>query len=550
MSLEMTDAVRKEERINILVIDDEPGIRDLLSYDLGLKGYNTVTACDGKDAIEKIKHEKFHLLICDIKMPKMDGIQTLEEVKRFDPDIRVIIITGYATIENAVLSMKTGAHDFLQKPFDMDQLQSLIDKSLEDPEIKDVAALYEASKAIFSVLKIEVLLPILADLSRKLLKADDVSVLLMGEDKKLFVAASNGLDNAVARNVRLALGDGVAGKVAEWKETTIIIGSLDHDPRFHGIISKEEIKSSILCPLMSQTEILGVLCAARTNNEIPFNNSDMRYANIFASQISQAIDNARLYRELENKLIALNESYARLSETQDELIQSEKLTAIGELASGVAHEVNSPLTTVMGLVDLMLLESDDGLSKEKIEDLKTVKKEAERCRKITQNLLQFVRKQKSVKEPAQMNELIEKTLELLQFDLRNSGIRIRKEFDHAIPPIEVDPMRIEQVFLNIINNARHALAGCSQPELIIRTHKLDKCVRVYFIDNGCGIPQDNMSKIFDPFFTTKETGKGTGLGLSISYGIIKEHKGKIHVESNDGEGTQFCIELPLAFTNP
>lgn len=535
----------------ILVIDDEQGIRDLLSYELGAQGYGVVTACNGEEGIEKLKRDKFHLVISDVKMPKMDGVKTLEAIKRIDPDIEVIMATGFGNIEIAVAAMKKGAYDFIQKPFNLDEIMNLVEKALEKSELKALVILYETSKAIFSAVKLEQLFPILIDLSLKLLKADDVSIMLLGEDQKLFIAACKGCEDEIKKKVRLALGERVAGKVAEWRRSAILVGPLSKDSRFSDIQSRDEIKSSIICPLLSspalradeesKQEVLGVICMTRTQSQIPFNHTDLKHAHIFLSQIAQAIDNARLYRELEKKIEALKQSYAELSEIKDELVQTEKLASIGELASGVAHELNNPLTTIIGLVDLMI--EEEGQPEETMQDFKTIKEQADRCRKIILNLLQFSRKQQFEMKVAQMNEIIEKTLGLLEYDLKSSGIEVVKELDRSIPLVKIDPNRIQQVFLNLINNARDALANRDHPKLVIRTENAKDKVKIYFMDNGCGIPETSLKKIFNPFFTTKQIGKGTGLGLSISFGIVKDFGGTIHVESKEGEGATFCVEL-------
>ncbi|MBN1621972.1 MAG: response regulator [Endomicrobiales bacterium] len=530
------------EDLKILIIDDEKGIRDLLNYELGSQGYTVLSAKDGDEGLEMLKQNNIQLVISDVKMPKMDGIRMLEEAKKINPDIEVIMATGYGTIETAVQSMKIGAYDFIQKPFNIDEILLLIEKALEKAELKSLIALYETSKAIFSAVKLDDLLPNLIQLSIKLLKADDVSIMLFGEDKKLYIAASHGLNDEVKKGVRLEIGERVAGKVVEWKEPCIISGPLVNDSRFSDIKGRDEIKSSIILPLISKKNVIGVLCASRTGSDMIFNNADQRYANIFASQISQAIENAQLYKQLENKIEALNDAYSKLSEMQTELVQAEKLAAIGELASGVAHELNNPLTVVIGLVQLML--EEQGIPDEKKMDLETIKEQAERCRRIILNLLQFSRKHETQKALVDIESIIEKSLELVEYDLKTSGLIIERAFGSSEKTVEADPFQIQQVFLNIINNAFHASKDVKEPKLIIKTRKIGNRLQVSFADNGTGIPEDIIKRVFDPFFTTKDVNKGTGLGLSISYGIIKEHGGDIYVQSEVGKGSTFFIDLP------
>ena len=183
----------------ILVIDDEQGIRDLLSYELGARGYEVVTAVNGEEGMQKLSQDKFHLVISDVKMPKMNGLQVLEAVKNIDSDIEVIMATGFGSVETAVLAMKRGAYDFIQKPFNLDEVVHLVENALEKSELRIMSALYEASKAIFSNVRLDDLLPVLVKQAMKLLKADSVSIMLMGDDGKLLLSASAGLDTAVQR---------------------------------------------------------------------------------------------------------------------------------------------------------------------------------------------------------------------------------------------------------------------------------------------------------------------------------------------------------------
>jgi two-component system, NtrC family, sensor kinase len=231
---------------------------------------------------------------------------------------------------------------------------------------------------------------------------------------------------------------------------------------------------------------------------------------------------------------------------QQQLIQSEKLSAIGELISGIAHELNNPLTGVMGYSQLLQLRKDiDERAKENLHKINDL---ALRCQKIVQNLLSFARKQKPERTLSDINDILEKTVELRSYELQVNNIEISRELDRHIPKTIADAHQLQQVFLNIMTNAEHAmLEAHGKGRLIIRTRTDDSNPRIIveIIDDGPGIPESHLTRIFDPFFTTKEVGKGTGLGLSLSYGIIKEHGGNIYAQSQLGEGSAFAIELPI-----
>ena len=230
---------------------------------------------------------------------------------------------------------------------------------------------------------------------------------------------------------------------------------------------------------------------------------------------------------------------------QEQLIRSEKLAAIGELISGVAHEMNNPLTAVTGFAQL-LKEEARGLDKDRREQLEMICSEAMRVRKIVSNLLSFARKHKAQKRGVSINSIVETVLDMRGYELRVHNINVNKELEEKLPHVEADTQQIEQVFLNIINNAEQAMVEAhGKGNLTVRTYTSDNVVRAEFVDDGTGIPKENLRKIFDPFFTTKEVGKGTGLGLSVSYGIMKEHNGNILAESKKRKGAKFIIELPV-----
>lgn len=536
----MAELMNKKQ---VLIIDDEEGILELLRGELLSQGHQVSSASNGLEALEKIKEKKFDLIISDIKMPKMDGIRLLGEIKKTDPNVEVILTTAFGTIETAVHAMKKGAYDFIQKPFNLNEVRNLVEKALEKSELRALVALYQSSKVIFSTVEIDELLSILVNLSFKLFKVDDVSIMLLENNEKLAIASSKGLKNENEKKIRISVGELLLKNVRNFNQGITAIQTPKNDPDFSDIKGIEQIQSLMVAPLSSVESIFGVVCFARTKEDTPFVPDDQRHAQILLSQMAQSIHIAKLYKKLGEKVEALEKAYSELSRMKDEIIQTEKLAAIGQLASGVAHELNNPLTTIIGLSDLLVEDGDR--DSEKVKDYVTIKEQADRCRKIILNLLQFARKEKHEIKEISVNEVVEKTLELLEYELKSSGVEVVKEFDRSNPMIKGDFHRIEQVILNMINNARDALAKREHPRLLIQTVRENDQIKIIFSDNGSGIPEKVMSKIFDPFFTTKEVGKGTGLGLSISFGIVKDHGGTIHVKSKEDYGTTFSIVLPV-----
>jgi two-component system NtrC family sensor kinase len=228
---------------------------------------------------------------------------------------------------------------------------------------------------------------------------------------------------------------------------------------------------------------------------------------------------------------------------RSQLLQTEKLAAIGQLISGVAHELNNPLTSVMGYAQL--LQAAD-VSDEVRDDLRRIYQEAQRSARIISSLLTFARKETVEKLYTDVNQVLIDTINLRAYQLKVDNIELVTELDEHLPWTMVAPHQLQQVFLNLINNAHQAMLDCrGGGRLVVRSETDGDVIRVKVLDNGPGIPEDTLGKIFDPFFTTKEVGRGTGLGLSIAFGIVRDHGGHIWAESEVGSGTTFTVELPI-----
>jgi len=232
----------------------------------------------------------------------------------------------------------------------------------------------------------------------------------------------------------------------------------------------------------------------------------------------------------------------------ERLILADRLASIGELAAGTAHEVNNPLTSVIGFSQLLL---DKDIPDDIRKDLEIIYSEAQRAVAVTKNLLTFARKHKPVKRLNQINDIIEDVLKLRSHEHKIHDIKIKKQLAPDLPKCMVDYFQIQQVFFNIVINAEYFMTEAHKKgTLTITTEKQNGTVIITFTDDGPGIPRENLNRIFNPFFTTKATGKGTGLGLSICHGIITEHGGRIHARSQRGEGTTIFIELPINGNQP
>jgi signal transduction histidine kinase len=228
------------------------------------------------------------------------------------------------------------------------------------------------------------------------------------------------------------------------------------------------------------------------------------------------------------------------------LLQAEKLTSLGLLAAGVAHEVNTPLAVISNYIQMLAKQLPAGDARQALID--KIVKQTFRASEIVNNLLNFSRTSAIEFQPVNLNQVVDETLSLLTHPFRTGHVQVVRNLSPEIPAVLGSSNRLQQVFLNLFLNARDAMPSGGMIE--IRSTSYNGSVEVEITDTGAGIARENLAKIFDPFFTTKGSARGTGLGLSVTYGIIKEHAGKIEVRSTPGKGTSFRLEFPSATRKP
>ena len=273
-----------------------------------------------------------------------------------------------------------------------------------------------------------------------------------------------------------------------------------------------------------------------------------------AKNVTEEISNARRLQKVSAELATTNgrlvATLDQLKSTQAQLVQAEKLSAIGQLVAGVAHELNNPLTSVIGYAQLVEDELRAGPSErpaaEVAQDLRRIAEESERAARIVRNLLAFARRQGAARSPQDVVDVCHRVVQLREYAFRMSGVALRTEFPGALPKVLADAGQLQQVLLNLVLNAEQAMRGSDERRLTIAVrHDRDaNAVELSVTDSGHGIDSVNISRIFDPFFTTRDVGEGTGLGLSICYGIVRDHGGQITVESRPREGTTFRVLFP------
>jgi len=365
---------------------------------------------------------------------------------------------------------------------------------------------------------------------------DTASLYLFEPDgKSLRRVTSVGLRSEFARSFpMITIPTEFLQQVRTVRATFLSANGLPLPPVARELQKKEGIESAFLVVLWSKDKIIGGLAVgSRTQRE--FSSADSSLMIAVGSQVANAVERSQLYAEAKR-------AYENLRRAQEQLLHSEKLAAVGQLISGVAHELNNPLTAILGYTQL--LTSNGQLGQQALSYTEKLYKQAQRTHRIVQNLLSFSRQHKPERSPVHLKQIIEDTLGLRDYDLRMSQIQLQLDLAEDLPEVSADAHQLQQVFLNLINNAVDAiLEQGAQGKIRVSTGVEGDQVFVEFSDSGPGVK--DASRVFDPFYTTKPVGKGTGLGLSICYGIITEHGGTIRVQNQPGGGACFRIELPL-----
>ncbi|MGH7889742.1 MAG: ATP-binding protein, partial [Thermodesulfobacteriota bacterium] len=303
-----------------------------------------------------------------------------------------------------------------------------------------------------------------------------------------------------------------------------------------------DFNSTLFVPILFKKRLIGILSLGEKKSGLSYNTQDIKLLHILANQSAIAIENAFAFRLVEDYAKKLEEANREIRETQSQLIQVEKMSAIGQLAAGIAHEIRNPLNIIEG-ARYYLSQMVDGENAElQKEYLEYIKHEIDRTNRLIDNLLKFSKSEPPHFESVNVNAILENALVLIRKQLSDNKIKLMTTFNSQIPNIMGDPNQLWQVFINIMINAVQAMpqGGDLHIDTGFNNGFLNN-IFVSFSDTGGGIDEDDLSKIFDPFFTRKET--GTGLGLSISYKIVENHNGRIIVASKKGEGATFVIEF-------
>jgi two-component system sensor histidine kinase HydH len=357
-----------------------------------------------------------------------------------------------------------------------------------------------------------------------------------------------GIDEEKIKGITLRLDpeDSVAAR-SIFEKKPFIISDAKQDPRINPFLrEKFDLHSLLVVPLLAKEKALGTIAADFAEPNKNITREILESVMAFAQQAGLAIHNAFMYQELKAFSRQMEEKIqkttADLRKTEAQLIRSEKLAALGQLAAGIAHEIRNPLTSINILIHSLTEKLSTKNSR--WEDLKVIEEEILRINEIVNQFLRFAKPASPLFEKADLVPIFEDTLQLLRPQIERERISVQKEFK-PLPLITVDQEQIKQVILNLLINAIQAMPKEGRLGLSARVSKQGRWIELTIQDSGIGIPPEDIDKLFDPFFSTKEG--GIGLGLSIAHRIVDQHHGKIEVESNPGKGTRFTISLPISF---
>jgi signal transduction histidine kinase/HAMP domain-containing protein len=400
--------------------------------------------------------------------------------------------------------------------------------------------------------KIEDLLAHVLERTMRAVSATIGSIMLLDRERQVLrIAVGRGMGepDASRAEVEVKVGEGIAGRVVQMGEA-VLVEDIEKDPRFAKASDPKYGGGSFICmPLRVGDRIVGVVNLAK--KESPpgvsaqtFAQTDLQFLNALMTYTAYAVDNARLFEEARAAAQRLEEvvedQKLRLTLAQQQMLQAAKLSALGELVAGVAHELNNPLTVLTGTADLIEMEAPENVTRH----VRLMKEAISSAQSVVRGLLTFGRQMPLEKTSVNLVELTERVLDLTFGELHVSDVKIRKDLAPGLPRVRADAHQLQQVLVNLITNAKQAMAeveGERRLRVTVQRAEGDR-VRIEVEDTGPGISPDVIARVFDPFVTTKSD--GTGLGLSISYGIVREHGGTLTVESPPGRGATFAIELP------
>jgi two-component system NtrC family sensor kinase len=520
----------------VLVLDDEHGITLLCKRLLTRAGFDVLAFTEPRKAMDELTRRRVDLLLVDIRMPEVDGFDVIAHAQHSQPDIAVLVMTGFGTVETAIHALRQGVDGLLLKPFEKaDELILSVRQALADKQNKRDAARIQTLRPLFSVTE-----SLLSETHPPRL----LELILSAVCGHLSCtqAAYYQLDPTTGQLIRLA-GRGIlpfdaeaatqsvlGAQIAGLEIPTVINAVGPGDPSSQSEMKQRGLAAAMFVPV-SRPGTRSLLYAGRESAQASFREADLEMFQILARQAVVAMENARLYAELRDYV-------RRVEDSQQALLQAEKMAAAGRLTASIAHEINNPLQAVQNCIHLAGRE-DLPLEK-RAEYFELARSELDRLRVTVQRMLDFYRPNAVSPEAVDIADLLTRVLGLMARQLEERDIRVKKNVPADLPSVNAVNSQIQQVFINLILNAYDAMA--SGGELQITARAVRDGVEILFQDTGPGIPLGESQNIFEPFVSTKEG--GTGLGLTVSYNIVTAHGGALELDSARGPGACFRVYLP------
>ncbi|KFE68001.1 response regulator [Hyalangium minutum] len=532
---------------HILIVDDERDIRQLLREMLTLEGHEVAEATNGAEALSRLRDASFDLVLTDVRMPNLSGMELLRRVREVSPSTEVVVATAYAELDTAIECMRAGAFDLLRKPFNLQELFSCVSRALEKRRFNVSTDLVRLSQALFEQNAIEQLPRAIVDSVRSFMAADAALLALPDTDGKLQVAHAQGLLGEEESALCLSLGERMVRMLSR-DQMPAVLGPLGGDWRFKDFQTLPRELSVCVLPLAARERMLGVLVVLRRSEMRALNRGELDRASLLASHAVLALENARMAGQLS---------------------ASERMASMGLVAAGISHEINNPASFVLsnllyiqkGLNLLSRTLHHEPHAKEPREPLSWGPREQEEFEAIqeaaseayegTRRICEIIRDMRALSRMDDatagwfdLNEAIRSALRITRAETTPAAMVVVELSDGI--QVKGTPGRVSQVFSNLIINAAQALSDWKGPRREIRVTSLragDRAI-VEVADTGPGIAPEHLSRVFQPFFTTKGMTTGTGLGLSISRDIVRRLGGDIEVQSEQGVGTVFTVSLP------
>lgn len=541
----------------ILIVEDNAQTADYLAELLQAQGYHTEWAFDREEVFNKLRgpspgaagvEQPFDLILLDLMLTP-GGIEGFEICRRIKSDdrfqhIAIIMVTGLGSTVNKALGFELGADDYVTKPFVPEELVARVKAALRVRDMEQAAvqrnrelgALNDISRAAGSSLDLNQVLLTTLNQTLTVMSAQAALIALIDTEKTddLVLQMHRGMPIQVGdqlNGARWKRGEGLLGEVVARGER-VVSTDLGADPHLSSLIS-HGLPLAACTPLFSQQGIVGGLAILARDSTL-WQEHSLDLLEAIGTQVGTAIENARLYTRI--KQVA-----QELADSQAQLVQAEKLAAMGRLTIYIAHELNNPLQAVQNCLHLVIHRS---LGREKSREfLMMAQEEVERLIKIVQRMLEFNRPSLGQDFDTDVHAVIQDVLALTSQRTQRADIRVKKVFASDMPILKANKDQLKQVILNLVINAIEAMPKGG--ELSITTWMGEKRQWAFIAvrDQGIGLAPEIREHIFEPFYTTKS--QGTGVGLSISYGLIEQHGGDIMVESTTGAGSCFTVKLPI-----